>query len=104
MRVATFNVNGIGSRLGALLQWLDETQPDVACLQELKAPQERFPLAEINAAGYGAIWQFAMGALREIPFASLDDISFRRDGIQDPTVEARLRLTLYLKDVPGAAP
>ena len=57
MRVATFNVNGIGSRLGALLQWLEETKPDVACLQELKAPQERFPLAEINAAGYGAIWQ-----------------------------------------------
>lgn len=54
--------------------------------------------------GYGAIWQFAMGALREIPFASLDDISFRRDGIQDPSVEARLRLTLYLKDAPGAAP
>lgn len=56
MRVATFNVNGIGSRLPALLQWLEETKPDVACLQELKAPQERFPLAEINAAGYGAIW------------------------------------------------
>ena len=54
--------------------------------------------------GYGAIWQFAMGALREIPFASLDEISFRRDGIQDPSVEARLRLTLYLKDEPGAAP
>jgi hypothetical protein len=53
---------------------------------------------------YGAIWQFAMGALRAIPFASLDDISFRRDGIQDPAVEARLRLTLYLKDVPGGAP
>jgi hypothetical protein len=45
-----------------------------------------------------------MGALRAIPFASLDDISFRRDGIQDPAVEARLRLTLYLKDVPGEAP
>ena len=54
--------------------------------------------------GYGAIWQFAMGALREIPFASLDEINFRRDGIQDPSVEARLRLTLYLKDVPGEAP
>jgi hypothetical protein len=50
---------------------------------------------------YGAIWQFAMGALRAIPFASLDDISFRRDAIGDPAVEARLRLTLYLKDVPG---
>lgn len=56
MRVATFNVNGIGSRLPALLQWLDETQPDVACLQELKAPQEKFPLDAIREAGYGAIW------------------------------------------------
>jgi hypothetical protein len=50
---------------------------------------------------YGAIWQFALGALRAIPFASLDDIGFRRDTIGDPSVEARLRLTLYLKDVPG---
>jgi hypothetical protein len=50
---------------------------------------------------YGAIWQFAMGALRAIPFASLDDIGFRRDTIGDPLVEARLRLTLYLKDDPG---
>jgi hypothetical protein len=50
---------------------------------------------------YGAIWQFAMGTLRAIPFASLDDISFRRDAIGDPAVEARLRLTLYLKDAPG---
>jgi len=56
MRVATFNVNGIGSRLPALLQWLEETQPDVACLQELKAPQDKFPLMDINAAGYQAIW------------------------------------------------
>ncbi|AVR97381.1 exodeoxyribonuclease III [Pseudoduganella armeniaca] len=56
MRIATFNVNGIGSRLPALLQWLEEKQPDVACLQELKAPQEKFPLEAIRAAGYEAIW------------------------------------------------
>jgi exodeoxyribonuclease III len=56
MRIATFNINGIGSRLPALLQWLDETQPDVACLQELKAPQEKFPEAAIKEAGYHAIW------------------------------------------------
>jgi exodeoxyribonuclease-3 len=56
MRIATFNVNGIGSRIGALLQWLDETQPDVACLQELKAPQEKFPEMAIRAAGYHPIW------------------------------------------------
>ena len=47
---------------------------------------------------YAAIWQFALAALRAIPFAALDDISFRRDGIGDPTVEARLRMTLYLSD------
>jgi len=47
---------------------------------------------------YQAIWQFAMAALRAIPFASLDDISFRRDAIGDAAVEARLRLTLYLRD------
>ena len=56
MKIATFNVNGIGSRLPNLLRWLDQSRPDVACLQELKAPQEKFPLAAIEAAGYGAIW------------------------------------------------
>lgn len=47
---------------------------------------------------YAAIWQFALASLRAIPFASLDDISFRRDNIGDPLVEARLRFTLYLGD------
>ena len=56
MRIATFNVNGITGRLPRLLEWLAETQPDIVCLQELKAPQERFPRAEIELAGYGAIW------------------------------------------------
>lgn len=52
---------------------------------------------------YGAIWQFAFDALRAIPFASLDDIGFRRDAIGDPMVEARLRLTFYLIDRPDGA-
>ena len=56
MKIATFNINGIGARLPRLLEWLDETKPDVACLQELKAPDERFPEMEIHAAGYRAIW------------------------------------------------
>ena len=56
MLIATFNINGIGSRLPALLQWLEEKRPDVACLQELKAPHERFPEAELRAAGYHAVW------------------------------------------------
>ena len=56
MRIATFNVNGINARLAALLRWLEEFQPDIACLQELKAPAERFPADAVRAAGYEAIW------------------------------------------------
>jgi exodeoxyribonuclease-3 len=57
LRIATFNVNGIRSRLSPLLQWLAREQPDVVCLQELKAPDEAFPIAAIREAGYGALWQ-----------------------------------------------
>ncbi|RYF86049.1 MAG: exodeoxyribonuclease III [Chitinophagaceae bacterium] len=56
MKIATYNVNGITARLPVLLRWLDETSPDVACLQELKAPQEKFPEDAIKEAGYDAIW------------------------------------------------
>jgi exodeoxyribonuclease III len=56
VKIATFNVNGITARLPALLTWLAESQPDVACLQELKAPAERFPAEPLRAAGYEAIW------------------------------------------------
>lgn len=49
---------------------------------------------------YGAIWEFALQSLRTIPFASLDDIGFRRDAIGDASVEARVRFTLYLADRP----
>ena len=56
MRIATYNVNGITSRLPVLLRWLEQSRPDVACLQELKAPQERFPQAAIEMAGYQALW------------------------------------------------
>jgi exodeoxyribonuclease III len=56
MKIATFNVNGIGSRLPALLEWLARESPDVACLQELKAPDPAFPVAAIRLAGYEAVW------------------------------------------------
>jgi len=56
MKIATFNVNGVNGHLPSLLRWLGETEPDVACLQELKAPEEKFPIAAIRDAGYGAIW------------------------------------------------
>ena len=56
MKIATYNVNGINGRLPVLLRWLAEAQADVVCLQELKAPEEKFPLQAIKDAGYHAIW------------------------------------------------
>jgi exodeoxyribonuclease-3 len=57
MKIATYNVNGINARLPVLLRWLEQSEPDVVCLQELKTPEEKFPLEAIRAAGYGAVWQ-----------------------------------------------
>lgn len=56
MKIATYNVNGVNGRLPVLLRWLERSKPDVVCLQELKAPEEKFPSAAIEKAGYGAIW------------------------------------------------
>lgn len=56
MKIATYNVNGVNGRLPVLLRWLSETRPDIVCLQELKAPQEKFPQEAILGAGYHALW------------------------------------------------
>jgi exodeoxyribonuclease-3 len=56
MKIVTYNINGIGARLENLVRWLEESSPDVVCLQELKAPQEKFPELAIRAAGYGVVW------------------------------------------------
>jgi exodeoxyribonuclease III len=56
VKIATYNVNGINGRLDVLLRWLEMAEPDIVCLQELKAPDERFPRRELERAGYGAIW------------------------------------------------
>jgi exodeoxyribonuclease-3 len=56
MKIATYNVNSINARMHILRRWLAETQPDVVCLQELKAVQDNFPIAAINEAGYQALW------------------------------------------------
>ncbi|ANB17249.1 exodeoxyribonuclease III [Dokdonella koreensis] len=56
LRIATFNVNGIGTRLPQVLAWLEREQPDIVALQELKATDDAFPAVELEAAGYGALW------------------------------------------------
>jgi exodeoxyribonuclease-3 len=56
VKIATYNVNGVNGRLPVLLRWLERSAPDVVCLQELKAPDEKFPIEAIEAAGYQALW------------------------------------------------
>lgn len=56
MKIATYNVNGVNGRLPVLLRWLEERRPDIVCLQELKAPDERFPIEAIRQLGYDALW------------------------------------------------
>src|ERR1700753_960633 len=57
MRIATFNINNINKRLDNLLAWLEKAEPDVVCLQELKAEQGQFPASALRSLGYEAVWQ-----------------------------------------------
>jgi exodeoxyribonuclease-3 len=57
VKIATFNINDINKRLNILLNWLGRSQPDVVCLQELKAEQTAFPAQALRVAGYEAVWQ-----------------------------------------------
>ena len=61
MKLASFNINGIRARMPRLLEWLEREQPDVACLQELKCADEALPIADIEGAGYGAVWHGQKG-------------------------------------------
>jgi exodeoxyribonuclease III len=61
VKIATYNVNGIKARLPRLIEWLDETKPDIVCLQELKSSDETIPIADVAAAGYGGVWHGQKG-------------------------------------------
>ena len=61
MKIATFNVNGVNGRLPVLIRWLAEAEPDVACLQELKASDDKFPEPAIREAGYRTVWHGQKG-------------------------------------------
>jgi len=81
MKIATFNVNGITARLPRLLEWLAETSPDIACLQELKTSDETFPAAALRDAGYSAVWHGQKGFNGVAVLAKGDEIVERRRGL-----------------------
>ncbi len=52
MKIATWNINGVKARIDTVLEWLKETQPDVACFQEIKSVDENFPRQAFEDLGY----------------------------------------------------
>ena len=81
MKLATYNVNGIRARLPRLLEWLDRATPDIVCLQELKCADESLPIADIEAAGYGAVWHGQKGFNGVAILARGDAPKLRRMGL-----------------------
>lgn len=112
MKIATYNVNGINGRLPVLLRWLEDAKPEIVCLQELKAPQEKFPAAALRQLGYNAIWhgQKSWNGVAILARASLP-IETRRGLPGDPNdihsryIEARIgALTVGCLYLPNGNP
>ena len=81
MKIATYNLNGIRARLPRLIEWLEREQPDVVGLQELKCADESLPIADIEAAGYGAVWHGQKGFNGVAILAKGDAPNLRRVGL-----------------------
>lgn len=81
MKLASYNLNGIRARLPRLIEWLDREKPEVVCLQELKCADESLPIADIEAAGYGAVWHGQKGFNGVAVLARGDTPRLRRTGL-----------------------
>ena len=81
MKLATFNLNGIRARLPRLIEWLGREQPDIVCLQELKCADDALPIADIEAAGYGAVWHGQKGFNGVAILARHKEPALRRVGL-----------------------
>ena len=85
MKIASYNVNGVNGRLPVLLRWLEEATPDIVCLQELKAPQEKFPESAIKELGYNAVWHGQKSWNGVAILSKSEDIQMVRRGLpEDP--------------------
>ncbi len=91
MKIATYNVNGINGRTEVLSRWLAFAEPDIVCLQELKAPDERFPEAAIRDLGYDAIWQGQMRWNGVAILSRVGDIHETRRGLPGDPADTQSR-------------
>ncbi len=112
MRIATYNINGLNARGPVLMRWLEQTRPDVACLQELKSPQERFVQQELRDLGYEAIWHgqkswngVAILARAGLPVETLRGLPGDADDAQSRYLEAEVGgLTVVCLYLPNGNP
>jgi exodeoxyribonuclease-3 len=81
VKIASYNLNGIRARLPRLIEWLEREKPEVVCLQELKCADESLPIADIEAAGYGAVWHGQKGFNGVAVLAREDSPKLRRTGL-----------------------
>lgn len=100
MQIATYNVNGINDRLPVPLRWLDESSPDIVCLQELEAPQDRFPERAVAEAGYQAAWRGQKSWNGVAILGRVGDIHETRGGLPDEPPSARPRMNSTLAALP----
>jgi exodeoxyribonuclease-3 len=91
VKLATYNLNGIRARLPRLVEWLDRERPDVVCLQELKCADESLPIADIEAAGYGAVWHGQKGFNGVAILVRGDTPQLRRTGLPGDAEDVQSR-------------
>ncbi len=100
MLVASWNVNSIGARLPTIVQWLTQAQPDVACLQEIKCVEEKFPYAALEDMGYtcAVLGQKSYNGVAILSRYPLEDI---RRGLPGEPEDQQARYLEAVINVPG---
>src|SRR6476469_3863055 len=98
MRIATWNINGINSRLDQVIEWSKTACPDVLCLQETKTPDTKFPVAKLQRAGFPHIEMHGERAYNGVAILSREPLAEIQKGFPDDPVDAPRRLVSAIVD------
>ncbi len=102
MKIATWNINGVRARIDSLTAWLKESQPDVACLQEIKTVDEGFPAGALSDLGYSAA-VFGQKGFNGVALLSKYPIEDVRRGLPEDPDPNQSRYIEAVISVPGTA-
>jgi exodeoxyribonuclease-3 len=104
MRIATWNVNSVNARLPTVLEWLEQAQPDIACLQEIKCVDEKFPREAIESLGYNVEThgQKSYNGVALLSKTPMSDVRRGLPGFDASGVEAEAVQSRYIEAVMAA--